>query len=179
MRILADFIFTVLALGKRGRVIRRMRTAILILALGLLGPLGALAGDGLPRFVSLRSDEVNMRKGPGTQYPVAWVYVRKSLPVEVTAEYEHWRRIRDSEGAEGWVHKSLLSTRRTIMVIGEERRLRDAPGDDAPVVMRAEAGVLGRLLSCRGKWCEVEISGTGAWIPRQHLWGVHGNENVD
>ena len=120
-----------------------------------------------------------MRKGPGTQYPVAWVYIRKSLPVEVTAEYEHWRRIRDSEGDEGWVHKSLLSARRTVMVIGEERHLRAAPVADAAVIVRAGAGVLGRLLSCPGKWCEVDISGINAWIPRQHLWGVYANETVN
>ena len=156
-----------------------MRTAILIFSLLWLGPFGALAADGLPRFVSLRSDEVNMRKGPGTQYPVAWVYIRKSLPVEVTAEYEHWRRIRDSEGDEGWVHKSLLSTRRTVLVIGEERQLRAAPAADAPVILRAESGVLARLLSCHSTWCEVDVSGISAWIPRQHLWGVYTDETID
>ena len=90
------------------------------------------SGLPLPRFVSLRSGEVNMRAGPGLQYPVEWAYRRRALPVEVVAEYHHWRRVRDREGTEGWIHKSLLSGRRTAVVVGEIRTLRSKAEPDSP-----------------------------------------------
>lgn len=133
----------------------------------------------VPRFVSLRSGEVNVRTGPGTRYPVEWVFTRKDIPVEITAEFDTWRRIRDWEGAEGWVHQSMLSGRRAVVVLGDIRSLRAAPQPGAPAVARLEPGVLGTLAHCRGQWCEVEAGGYDGWLARGEFWGVYPDETVE
>jgi SH3-like domain-containing protein len=151
----------------------------------LLVPAPAAAGeDGasglpLPRFVSLAADKVNARTGPGLRYPVSWVFLRRAMPVEVVAEFEQWRRVRDHDGAEGWVHQAMLSGRRTVAVIGEERTLHSGPSAAAAQVARAEAGVQGRLYRCRGEWCEVALGSLRGWMRRAHLWGVYAEETVE
>ena len=137
------------------------------------------SGLPVPRFVSLAADEVNLRTGPGFRYPVAWVFVRAAMPVEVVGEFDDWRRVRDHDGAEGWVHKAMLSGERTILVIGGERSLHREPRDDSPLVARAEAGVQGRLRTCRADWCEVVLADYRGWMPRGHLWGVYSAELID
>jgi SH3-like domain-containing protein len=139
------------------------------------------SGLPVPRFVVLRAEEVNARAGPGPRYPVEWVYRRRDMPVEVTAEFDTWRRIRDIEGAEGWVHQSLLAGggRRTVVVVGATRTLRAAPQDAAAGVARAEPGVIARLRRCRGAWCEVSADGIEGWLRRDEVWGVYPDETVD
>jgi len=154
----------------------------LILALTMLfaaagGP-EAWAGE-TPRYVSLGSDRVNVRTGPGVRYPVAWRFVRRGLPVEVIAEYELWRKIRDRDGAEGWVHKSLLSARRTVVVKGETRTFYKQPGQTLEPAFMAEAGVICSLRYCRGEWCQVQTSGFRGWSLREYLWGVYPDEEVE
>ncbi len=162
----------------------RFAVAGLSLILWLAGSLEAPAqprgGDSLPvpRYVSLRSDEVNLRTGPGVRYPVDWVIRRKNLPVEVLAEFEHWRKIRDWEGTEGWVHQSMLSSRRYVLVMGEMRTLRRQPEPSAPPVARAEPGALAQLLECEGRWCRLDAGGFKGWLQRGELWGVYANETV-
>jgi SH3-like domain-containing protein len=133
----------------------------------------------VPRFVSLRSGEVNVRTGPGTRYPVEWVFTRKDIPVEITAEFDTWRRIRDWEGAEGWVHQSMLSGRRAVVVLGDIRRLRLSPDPGAPAAARLEPGVVGTLARCRDQWCEVEVAGYEGWLARGEFWGVYPGETVE
>ena len=98
----------------------------------------------IPRFVSLRSNEVNLRTGPGTIYPVEWVFVRRGLPVEVVAEFDVWRRIRDWQGTMGWVHQSMLDGRRTVRITGADRELRSEPAEAGSIVVRLAPGVIGR-----------------------------------
>jgi SH3-like domain-containing protein len=136
------------------------------------------SGLALPRFVSLRSGEVNLRTGPGRSYPIEWVYVRAGMPVEVTAEFDTWRRIRDQDGVQGWVHQSMLSGRRTLLVTSETRTIRDRPAVTAAAVALAEPGVMGRLVACKGSWCEVEVQGYHGWLQRQEFWGIYQNETV-
>jgi SH3-like domain-containing protein len=136
-------------------------------------PVRSPSGLPLPRFVSLAADKVNVRTGPGVRYPIAWVFVRRDMPVEVTAEFELWRKIRDIDGAEGWAHKSLLSGRRWAIVTGEMRTLRRAPNQTAPPALFAEPGVQGRLLACGRARCKLEIQGLSGWLARAHIWGVH------
>ncbi|WP_207455997.1 SH3 domain-containing protein [Azospirillum sp. SYSU D00513] len=136
-------------------------------------------GLPLPRFVTLRSNEVNARSGPGVRYPVEWVFVRKEMPVEITAEFDTWRRIRDWEGSEGWVHQSMLSGKRSIMIRGETRTILKEARDGAPAVARAEPGVMGWLQRCQGPWCEVNLQGYKGWLPRDAFWGVYENEVVE
>ncbi len=137
------------------------------------------SGLPLPRFVSLAAGEVNARTGPGLRYPVSWVFVRRAMPVEVVAEFEQWRRVRDHEGVEGWVHRALLSGRRTVVVTGGKRTLYSGPSAATAPVARAEAGVQGRLRRCRGEWCDVAFSSMHGWMRRAHLWGVYGDETVE
>ncbi len=140
---------------------------------------GPVSGLPLPRFVSLSADTVNLRTGPGRRYPIAWVFQRRSMPVEVVGEYLQWFRIRDHEGVEGWVHRALLSGKRTAMVTGDERSLHRLPHAAAPLAARAEPGVQGRLISCRAEWCEMEVAQVRGWIRRSHVWGIYPEEVID
>jgi SH3-like domain-containing protein len=136
-------------------------------------------GLPLPRFVSLRNDEVNMRAGPGVRYPIEWVYHRRGLPVEIIDEFGNWRRIRDWEGDLGWVHSSMLSGRRTFRVTGEARILRREPGENAPAVAKLMPGVVGDLESCNGGWCRISVDGYDGWLQREEFYGVYPRETVD
>ena len=144
--------------------------------------LGA-SGLQLPRFVSLKSNRVNVRKGPSTEHAVAWVFSRAGLPVEVMAEVENWRQIRDSEGSEGWVFHALLSGRRTALVMPwvdtrETITLYDDPSASARTVARLEPGVLGSVHECGGEWCSFTAGGITGWIEQQRLWGVYRDEKM-
>lgn len=168
----------------------RRAVGALILALCLAGTVQAQEADprsdmivrsGLPvpRFVTLRSDEVNLRTGPGRAYPIEWVFVRAGMPVEVTAEFDTWRRIRDVDGTQGWVHQSMLAGRRGLVVTGEIRTIRERPSTSSAAVAQAEPGVMGRLVSCNGDWCQVEVQGYHGWMERTDFWGVYPDEQVD
>jgi SH3-like domain-containing protein len=163
---------------------RTITGVIALVALVLLDGQAASAQAGrstglpLPRFVSLGADRVNVRFGPGTQYPVNWVFARQGLPVEIIEEFDNWRKVRDYDGDEGWIHASLLSSRRTIMVSGEIRDLRRTPGLDSRVVLRAEPGVIGNLFDCEEDWCRVEIEGRRGWLQRIEFWGTRPGEIV-
>lgn len=168
------------------------RLAAILLALAAIlaatqaaGPAAADSGLPVPRFVTTAAEEVNVRTGPGRQYPIEWVFVRRGFPVEVVDEFDTWRRIRDPDGIEGWVHQALLSGRRGIIVDGADIEIvREAPAETAPPVVRAETGVVGRLLECPSQaaesaaWCRVELDGYRGWLPRANLWGVYPDEEV-
>ena len=165
----------------------RIRAQWIRLALVLaLGPLlmaqapgaGRSTGLPLPRFVSLAAERVNVRFGPGKQYPINWVFARQGLPVEIVAEFDTWRKIEDHEGEQGWVHSSLLSSRRTIMIRDQTAELRRTPNADSRVVLRAEPGVIGTLFDCEEDWCRVEIAGQRGWLQRSQFWGTTPGEIV-
>lgn len=153
------------------------------------GPVGgdALAaniGNGtglpLPRFVSLRAAEANLRTGPGLQYPVDWVYTRPQLPVQIIAEHKTWRKIRDSQGTQGWVHQSMLTGKRTVTVTGKIRVIREKPDVKSAVIARIEGGVIARLKECPdgSGWCRIESEGYEGWLRRPEIWGVLRGEVV-
>jgi SH3-like domain-containing protein len=141
------------------------------------------SGLPIPRYVSLKSDHVNVRAGPTKDNDVAWVYTRSGLPVEITAEYENWRRVRDSEGSEGWVYHSLLSGRRTAVITMKRKddlaALHESAGPDSDVVARLQAGVVAQVKKCDAHWCHVFGNGFDGWIEQQRLWGVYSDEKVD
>lgn len=139
---------------------------------------GRSTGLPLPRFVSLAVDRVNVRFGPGKQYPINWVFARKGMPVEIIEEFDTWRKIRDYEGEEGWIHSSLLSSKRMVMITGDVRDLRRTPGPEARVVLRAEPGVIGQLFDCEENWCRIEIEGRRGWLQRSEFWGTRPGEIV-
>jgi SH3-like domain-containing protein len=147
-------------------------------------PLGTVSGLPVPRFVSLKSDKVNMHIGPAKTYEVKWLYQRAGLPVEIIAEFETWRRIRDAEGTEGWVYHSLLSGRRTGMVTTKSADdlvpLYDRPDDKGAVTARLERGVIAGVKRCSGEgWCFVTGRGFDGYVRQTRLWGVYPNEKVD
>ena len=150
---------------------------------------GEPVGSGLsvPRYVSLKPDRVNLRSGPGTEYPTVWVYKRAGLPLEVIKEYEAWRQVRDAEGASGWVLQTLLSGRRTALVEPWEVK----PGVAAPqialyadtsekstLVAKVEAGVIANVLACDGNWCRVTLDQFKGFVQQKKLWGVYDTEIV-
>lgn len=141
------------------------------------------SGLPVPRFVSLKSDHVNVRVGPTKDNDVSWIYTRSSLPVEITAEFENWRRIRDSEGAEGWVYHSLLSGRRTAVVTAKSKDdltpLHDRADATSAVAARLETGVLATVRRCADGWCRISGNGFDGWIEQQRLWGVYPDEKID
>jgi len=140
-------------------------------------------GSGLPipRFASLRSDEVNVRTGPGTRYPVDWVFKRKGMPVEIVAEYENWRKIRDWQGASGWVHQSLLTGKRGFVIAAKAVSLHRTPTPSAEIVAKLEPEVMGEIRSCTGDWCRVKVSngGVSGWLERTDFWGVYKSEPIN
>jgi SH3-like domain-containing protein len=137
----------------------------------------------LPRFVSLKSDKVNVRKGPSTDQAIVWIFSRAGLPVEVIAESDNWRRVRDSEGADGWVFHSLLSARRTVLVTpwskGDESvPLYASKSTGSRALATLQSGVLGNVLECDGAWCRVSVDDYSGYVQQDKLWGVYRGEEV-
>jgi SH3-like domain-containing protein len=140
---------------------------------------GALAADSpVPRFSALRFDRVNLRVGPGTNFPIEWVLTRRNMPVEVIAEYEAWRQVRDWQGTEGWVRENSLTSRRTGIVLGSVRLLYRAAGDLSQAVAQVEPGAIGQLLGCEGEWCRLDFAGNRGYLKRGEFWGAYPNETL-
>ncbi len=134
----------------------------------------------LPRFVSLRSDEVFVRTGPGPRYPVKWIFKKEGLPVEIILEFENWRKIRDYEGQTGWVHHSLLSGRRTGLVRADDAaELYKKPDTTAPKLALFEPNAAIALEDCRSQWCKVQGEGYSGWMQRKFIWGIYEDEIID
>jgi SH3-like domain-containing protein len=171
-----------LAIANVMRMHRFVSIFVLALAFSPSPALSATDRDGkelpLPRFASLKSGEVNLRTGPGASYPIDWVLTKATMPVEIIAEFETWRRVRDVQGTEGWVHQMLLSGKRTAVVIGEPREMRRKAETTASVVAILEPGVIVSLLECDGGWCRVDVQGRRGWLPRAAFWGVYEGEKV-
>lgn len=141
---------------------------------------GSVTGMPLPRFVSMRAETANARRGPSLEQRVDWTFVRRGMPLEVTAEYGNWRRVRDVDGAGGWVHYTLLSGVRTVLVGGDApSALRAKPDDAAPIAAFAEPGAVARLENCAGAWCELNAEGVKGWMRRAGLWGVGPDEILE
>ena len=163
-----------------GRIL--IATLALAAALCAAGPFASAGesepGEKLPRFVSLRSNQVNLRVGPGENYPIQWVLTRKDMPVEIIEQFEHWRMIRDWQGTKGWVHERMVSGKRGVVVQGGVRALHQEPDAASQVVARAEPGVFARLIECRGGWCRIEAADITGWVQRGEVWGVYPDEVV-
>jgi len=173
--------------------VRLLRFVLVLVAASVAGVATAVepttpkttSGLPVPRFVSLKPDRVNVRAGPTKDHDVTWIYTRAGLPVEVTAEFDNWRRIRDWEGAEGWVYHSLLSGRRTATVAPKAKDkqqvspLYDRPDAHAAVVAKLQAGVLAAIKRCNGSWCRLSGEGFDGWIEQDRLWGVYPDEKIE
>jgi SH3-like domain-containing protein len=166
------------------------RASIPALAMLVLAASAVFAGGGettsglpIPRFVSIKTDRVNVRGGPDKDHDVAWIYTRVGWPVEITAEFENWRRIRDSDGTEGWVYHSLLSGKRTAVVQLKAKtdlaQLHAKPDAQSPVTAQLQSGVLGSVKSCSGLWCRLVGEGYDGFIEQNRLWGVYPDEKIE
>jgi SH3-like domain-containing protein len=158
---------------------------VLLLALhaALADPVGPVTKLPLPRFASLKTDRVNLREGPSKDHATKWVYERAGLPVEITAEFEIWRKVRDSEGVEGWVLHSLLSGRRTALVTptkkGENSKLYARASASADLAATLQSGVIVNVRRCDGAWCLVDGDGFKGYIEQEKLWGVYPDEKIE
>ena len=144
--------------------------------------IGPVSNLPLPRFVSLKSDRVNVREGPAKDHATRWIYQRAGLPVEITAEFETWRKIRDSEGAEGWVLHSLLSGRRTALVQGKSGAnitLYAKPNVQSGAAALLQPGVIGNIKSCDGSWCRIYGDDFEGYIQQFNVWGVYPEEKFN
>ena len=167
----------------RRRVLAMLSALIFAPGLTLADPVGPVTKLPLPRFASLKTDRVNLREGPSKDHATKWVYERAGLPVEITAEFEIWRKVRDSEGVEGWVLHSLLSGRRTALVTpnkkGENSKLYARPSASADLAATLQAGVIVNIRNCDGSWCLVDVDGSKGYIEQVKLWGVYPNERIE
>ncbi len=172
-----------------------LHAALLLPALAALPAMPALAveknedGLPLPRFASTRSAPINVRVGPGQKYDVAWIYNRPDMPVEITAEFDIWRRVRDFDGSEGWIQQNLLSGSRTGLVApwkkDTEVALRANTSEDAGVRAYLGSGFRVDIKRCDGDWCQIDATTQGAngpgptysgFIKQSDLWGVYEGE---
>ena len=156
----------------------------LMMAVCLAGPsragdMGKVTNRPLPRFVSLKATEGNVRRGPSLTHRIDWVFTRRDMPLRVTAEHGHWRRVEDRDGIGGWVHYSLLSGNRTVLIEYDMLSLLARPDATAPVTARLELGVVASLGKCDAEWCQLRSGGHKGWAPKSRLWGVGVKEMRD
>lgn len=162
---------------------RSFVAAIVVAGLWAGAALGETRGEvtnlPLPRFVSLKTSEGNARRGPSLSHRIDWVFRHRDMPLQITAEFGHWRRVEDRDGAGGWVHYSLLSGVRTVIVADDMTNLYLKPDTSTPVMARAEAGVVARLGECEAGWCRITAGGQKGWVPKPAIWGVGADEIRD
>ena len=143
--------------------------------------IGPVTKQPIPRFVSLKPSDTPLREGPGKNHAIIWIFKKEGLPVEITAEFENWRRVRDYEGAEGWVYHSRLSGRRTVMVRAKDKTatpLFKSAEDESAMTAKLELGVVSMLDNCSSKWCKIHGDGYEGFIRQDKLWGVYPAEIV-
>lgn len=140
-----------------------------------IGPVTKLP---LPRFVSIKTNEANVRRGPSTTHRIDWVFRHQGMPVVVTGEYGHWRRVVDRDGIGGWIHYALLSGVRTVIVDVEEVFLRAQPDEEAKARAKAEKGVIAKLGDCENTWCEIRAGGYRGWVQAKNLWGLQVGQDA-
>lgn len=161
---------------------RILCVAAACLALGAPPLLAEVPGRGpvtnlpLPRYVSLKTKEGNVRRGPSLTHRIDWVFTREDMPLEITGEFGHWRRVRDRDGVGGWMHYSLLSGVRTVIVDEDLMPLHMKPSEASPLNARLEAGVIARLGECGQEWCRLSAGGYRGWARKSALWGVKPDE---
>lgn len=153
---------------------------LLLFLLPALAQAAATSGLPIPRFVALKNDETNLRTGPGTRYPIQWVFRREGMPVEVVEEFDLWRKVRDADGTAGWVHKTMITGKRNVIIKSKQAQIVriDADAKSKPL-LKVEPMVVMRLVECTSEWCRIQVSGRKGWIEKRYLWGVYKEEVFD
>lgn len=167
------FIAVILALGLGMSAPVSAETPKLVAVNAARGPVTNLP---MPRFVSLKASEGNVRRGPSLSHRIDWVFKHRGMPLKVVAEHGHWRRVEDREGAGGWVHYTLISGARTVLVKEPEVPLYTLADATSPLAAIADTGVIGRLGKCNESWCRITVSGTKGWLKRDQVWGLMPGE---
>ena len=165
---------------------RHMMAGLMALCLGA-GPVvaqdatarGPVTNLPVPRYVSMKAGEGNVRRGPSLTHRIDWVFKRRDMPLQITAEHGHWRRVQDRDGAGGWVHYALLSGVRTVLVEKDMLPAHARPDPQSPINAAFELGVVARLGACTPEWCRISAGGYRGWVQKQHLWGVLPDEVRD
>ncbi|MCC6008361.1 MAG: aspartyl-trna synthetase [Rhodobacteraceae bacterium] len=137
---------------------------------------GPVTNLPVPRYVSMKAERGNVRRGPSQTHRVDWVFTQRNMPLRITAEFQHWRRVQDWEGEGGWMHFSLLSGVRTVLVVEDYTPLRLLPDTQAAARAYAEHGVIARLGECTEQWCRISVDGRRGWVQKSALWGVAPEE---
>ena len=140
---------------------------------------GPVTNLPMPRYVSLKAAKANVRRGPSLTHRIDWIFKRRDMPLVVTAEHGHWRRVQDRDGAGGWVHYSLLSGNRTVIVEADMLPLKFRPEPDTPMVAQLELGVVASLGKCHPEWCRISVGGYKGWARKSDIWGVLDEEVRD
>ena len=138
--------------------------------------LGPVTNLPLPRFVSLKGVKANVRRGPSQSHRIDWVLMHRGTPLQITAEFEHWRRVRDQDNVGGWIHYALLSGHRTVVIQGQRIPLHAEPSENSRTIALAEKGVIASVGTCLPDWCEVEIDSFEGWVMKSEIWGVGAAE---
>ncbi len=141
-----------------------------------LGPVTHLP---LPRYVSLGTDKGYARRGPSLTQRIDWVFTRFGMPLRITAEFGHWRRVEDKDGLGGWMHYALISGIRMVIVTQPMIDIRSLPEASAPIVAKAEVNVIARLLAARRDWCRIRAEGESGWVRKSDVWGVDPDEIIN
>lgn len=164
-------------------MIRQLTIGLILAAFGTAAlaevQRGKVTNLPIPRYVSMKSDEGNVRRGPSLSHRIDWVFKHRNMPLEVIGEHGHWRRVQDRDGQGGWVHYSLLSGVRHVIVESDLTPVLVKPNRDAPVNAYAEAGVVARLHACDLDWCRISADGKRGWVQKKVLWGVRPDEIRD
>lgn len=161
-----------------GRILLAGLCALILAAAGTASGQQS-AEPNVPRFASIKASEANVRTGPGKRYPIRWTYVQAGLPVEIIAEFEDWRKIRDWEGQEGWIHRGLLTPRRRLIVNGETRTLYRRADQASPAVVLLQPGIVAEIEDCDPVWCRVEVRNYRGWLRRDEVWGLYPDEVIE
>jgi len=141
--------------------------------------MGKVTNRPIPRFVSMKASEGNVRRGPSLTHRIDWVFKRRDMPLRITAEHGHWRRVEDRDGMGGWVHYSLLSGTRTALIEKDMLQLHARADPNAPVTAALELGVIARISECGIEWCLLRSGGFKGWAPKARLWGIRPTETID
>ncbi|WP_420863843.1 SH3 domain-containing protein [Algirhabdus cladophorae] len=150
-----------------------------VISTALWADVGSETNLPIPRFVSMKASEGNVRRGPSLTHKIDWIFKHRDMPLQITAEHGHWRRVEDRDGVGGWVHYSLLSGTRTVIIEQDELTLLAKPEPNAPAKAKLEIGVVARLGKCSKTWCRLNASGYRGWARKEALWGVKPDEIRD
>lgn len=137
---------------------------------------GPVTNLPMPRFVSMKAEEGNVRRGPSLSHRIDWIFKHQNMPLQVTDEYGHWRRVQDAEGQGGWMHFRLLSGARTAVIVQDKTRIRRRPNEGSEAFALAETGVIARLEECSPDWCRIKVGRTRGWVKKAEIWGVKPDE---